>query len=223
MPPTSNTGPVLIPEPMDAATRAASAFRQGATGREKEKAAALLLHTYGARLQRYFAHNKASGGEAEELVQDVMMKFILRPLPQDCRAEPWLWTLARNTLVDWARESGTIKRSGGVEGGHIEVHLDDDSMMALLETDFGHSDLDALVRECVHKAAALMQKQEPRQAEVLMMVYLGWSAEEIALFFGADPAKLQDKKLSDKLKAAARDRVYRATQAAREFFAHCKE
>jgi hypothetical protein len=50
------------------------------------------------------------------------------------------------------------------------------------------------------------------------MVAQGWSAEEIAIHFGALPGAVDERQRS-----AARDRVDRACRCAREHFAHCQE
>ncbi len=214
------------------AAQAARWAREGATG--QDRAAALLLSTWGARLLRYFAaHGRASDSVAEELTSDAILQFVLQPLPASCPPDVWLWTIARNGLIDWARAQDALKRggaggkAGGATGrsqgaamqtGRIEITLDDDEMLALLDTHHGHVDLAPWIRDCVHKAAAWMEREEPRHAQVLWMVAQGWSAEEVAIHFGAPPDAVNERQRS-----AARDRIYRACQCAREHFAHCQE
>ena len=64
-----------------------------------------------------------------------------------------------------------------------------------------------------------MQNEKPERAMVMLMVAEGWSAEEIAIYFGADPHRT----ITAQQLAAARDRVYRAKKEAQQFFEHCKE
>jgi DNA-directed RNA polymerase specialized sigma24 family protein len=224
-PPQRRTG---APE----AAQAARLAREGATG--QDRAAALLLSTWGARLLRYFAtHGRASDSVAEELTSDAILQFVLQPLPASCPPDVWLWTIARNGLIDWARAQDAFKRGGtggkgggatgrsqgaAMQTGRIEITLDDDEMLALLDTHHGHVDLAPWIRDCVHKAAAWMEREEPRHAQVLWMVAQGWSAEEVAIHFGAPPDAVNERQRS-----AARDRIYRACQCAREHFAHCQE
>jgi DNA-directed RNA polymerase specialized sigma24 family protein len=210
------------------AAQAARWAREGSLG--QDRAAALLLSTWGSRLLRYFVHHgRASDSVAEELASDAILQFVLQPVPASCSAEVWLWTIARNGLIDWAREQDTLKRggSGGSTGrsqgaatqtGRIEIALDDDEMLALLDTHLGHVDLAPWIRDCVHKAAAWMEREQPRHAQVLWMVAQGWSAEEVAIHFGAPPEAVNERHRS-----SARDRIYRACQCAREHFAHCQE
>ncbi len=222
------------------AAKAARWAREGAAG--QDRAAALLLSTWGARLLRYFvSHGRTSDSVAEELASDAILQFVLQPLPASCPADVWLWTIARHGLIDWARAQDALKRggsggsrSGAVSGGRagatgrsqgaatqtgrIEITLDDDEMLALLDTHLGHVDLAPWIRDCVHKAAAWMEREEPRHAQVLWMVAQGWSAEEVAIHFGAPPEAVTERQRS-----AARDRIYRACQCAREHFAPCQE
>jgi DNA-directed RNA polymerase specialized sigma24 family protein len=212
------------------AQQASQWAREGARG--QDRAAALLLRSWGARLVRYaMQHGRVTESVAEELAADAILQFVLQPAPPGCAAEVWLWALARHVLIDHARARDALKRGGrGGSGGHgshaaalgqtghIEVTLDDDALLAVLDRLPGHVEPAPWVRECVHKAAALMEHDEPRHAQVLWMVAQGWSAEEIAVHFGAQPGAVDARQRS-----AARDRVYRACRCAREHFAHCRE
>ncbi|MEY4751659.1 MAG: hypothetical protein RIQ60_3873 [Pseudomonadota bacterium] len=210
-----------------------------------DRAAALLLRNWGARLVRYFVqHGRVTDGVAEELAADAILNFVLEPAPDGCPADVWLWSMARHRLIDHARAQGARKRGGrgagpssrsqagaldagrggaseprsGAVDGPIELALDDEAWLAVLDHLPGHVELAPWVRDCVHKAAALMERDEPRHAQVLWMVAQGWSAEEIAVYFGAPPDALHERH-----RTAARDRVYRACRSAREHFAHCRE
>ncbi|RZS57112.1 ECF-type sigma factor [Sphaerotilus mobilis] len=195
------------------AQQAAEWAQQGAAGRNR--AAALLLDTWLRRLIAYLAyHGRVAEATAEDLAAESITDFVLKPQPRDCPADVWLMTIARNKLIDHAREKNAAKRGGG----KAEQALDEDDLLELLDTGHGHSEMPAWVRRCVHLAAAEMQRTEPRHAEVLRMACEGWSAEEVAVHFGA-PADA----VTDKHKAAARDRIYRAVLIAREMFAPCKE
>ncbi|MFM2121033.1 MAG: hypothetical protein RL722_2501, partial [Pseudomonadota bacterium] len=214
-------GPALPRSGAADAAEAVRLARQGAQG--QDQAASLLLRQWGARLMRYFMrHGRCSEAVAEELTADAILQFVLGLPPEHVPAEVWLWTLSRHLLIDWARAQASRKRGGAdmAWSGRAEITLDDDSMLALLERQAPahHEDLPAWVRDCVHKAAALMEREEPRHAMVLWMVAQGWSAEEIAIHFGAPPEGVTERQ-----RAAARDRVYRACQTARAHFDHCRE
>lgn len=199
-----------------AAEDAAQWVVQGAAGRER--AAGHLLRHCGVRLIRFMqSHGRVPEAEAEELASDAVLAFVTKPLPQACRPDVWLWTIARNLLVSWARARHAQKRGGDVAGG-MELAFDEEDFTALLETSHDHVELPAWVRDCVQKAAAVLQQEKPERAMVLHMVVEQWSDDEIAVYFGADPSAPTAKQC-----AAARDRRYRARQEARSYFEHCKD
>lgn len=200
-----------------AAAQAVCHLSQGGQGRNQ--AARLLLDGCGGRLLSYIrtrSYRKASDQDAEEILMSTVMAFITDPLPSVCSPEAWLFTICRNQVIDWARKCNAEKR-----GGHRseDVDLDDDEFGHLFDTSLGHTELPGWVRDCVQKAAALMQQTSPERAMVLLMVADGWSAEEIAIYFAADPSQ----KITAQQQAAARDRRYRAKLEAQKYFAHCRE
>ncbi len=200
----------------EAAEQAIACLDQGPKGRER--AARLLLQGCGARLVGYIkrhSYRKAGDEDAEEILADTIMAFVSNPIPSGCSAEAWLFRIARNELIDWARRRNAQMRGGG----QAEIELDDDELGNLFDTSLGHTELPSWVRDCIQKAAIYMQQVSPQRAEVLFMVADGWSAEEIAIYFGADP----NQKISAQQQAAARDRRYRAKLEAQSYFEHCKE
>ncbi len=201
----------------NAAAQAMACLNQGASGREQ--AARLLLLGYGGRLMSYLrrhSYRQASDEDAEEIMMSAIMAFISKPIPFEASAEAWLFAIARNELIDWARKHNALRRGGA---GHTDIALDDDELGALFDTTLGHTELPSWVRDCIQKAAVYMQQVSPQRAEVLFMVADGWSAEEIAIYFGADP----NQKITVQQLAAARDRRYRAKLEAQKYFKHCKE
>lgn len=201
----------------NAAGQAMGLLSQGPKGREK--AARILLDGCGARLKSYVqrhSYRQANEQDAEEIMMSSLMAFIDKPCPLNCNPQAWLFSIARNELIDWARKRNAEKRGGG---GPPDVDLDDDELGNLFDTALGHTEMPSWVRDCIQKAAAYMQEASPERAMVLYMVADGWSAEEIAIYFGADP----HKPITEQQKAAARDRKYRAKLEAQQYFEHCKE
>ncbi len=198
----------------DAAAQAVILVNQG----KRQDAARVILEGCGAQLMRFIrniSYQKANDEDAEEIMMDAIMAFITKPLPPHCNAAAWLFTLCRNRLIDRMRQHQADKRGGKKK---TEVALDDDELGHLLDTTLGHTELPGWVRTCIQQAAATMQHERPERAMVLLMVADGWSAEEIAIYFGADPKTITQTQL-----AAARDRVYRARLEAQHYFEHCKE
>lgn len=199
-----------------AATQAVVCLGQGPKGRDQ--AARLLLQGCGGRLVSYIrrhSYNQANEEDAEEILMNTVMAFVTKPIPIGGSADAWLFTIARNELIDWARKRNADKRGGS----QTDVDLDDDELGNLFDTSLGHTELPAWVRDCIQKAAAYMQQVSPERAMVLFMVADGWSAEEIAIYFGADP----NQEITTQQQAAARDRRYRAKLEAQKYFEHCKE
>lgn len=200
----------------EAAAQAVTCLGQGPKGRDQ--AARLLLQSCGGRLTSYIrrhSYHQATDEDAEEILMNAVMAFVTRPLPTGGSADAWLFAITRNELIDWARKRNADKRGGG----SADIALDDDELGNLFDTELGHTELPAWVRDCIQKAAAYMQQVSPERAMVLYMVADGWSAEEIAIYFGADPGK----EITTQQQAAARDRRYRAKLEAQKYFEHCKE
>ncbi|MES2945418.1 MAG: sigma factor, partial [Pseudomonadota bacterium] len=102
----------------EAAQKAASLAIQGAQGRQE--AARILLKYCGGRLHSYIRNKsfrRANHEDAEEMVADTVMKFInsAAEIPADCAKDAWLYTIARNVVIDWQRRQITEKR-GGTDG-----------------------------------------------------------------------------------------------------------
>lgn len=208
----NNSKPLTFAE---AVLRAAALCAQGAKGRNA--AASLLVeHCYGRLIGYMKSHGRMPESEAEEVAADVFLNFVTKPIAPECPPEVWFWRIARSELIDWARKRNALKRGGNQ--GKTEIVLDDDDFLVLLDTDHGHTELPAWVRDCVHRAAVQMQAQRPERFHVLLMVFEDWSAEDVAVYFGAAPSVVTDKQ-----KTAARDRLHRARLEAREFFKHCKD
>ncbi len=200
----------------EAAAQAVACLGQGVKGRDQ--AARLLLQGCGGRLVSYIrrhSYNQANEEDAEEILMNTVLAFVTKPMLTGVSADAWLFTITRNELIDWARKRNAEKRGGG----QADVALDDDELGNLFDTELGHTELPAWVRDCIQKAAAYMQQVSPERAMVLFMVADGWSAEEIAIYFGADPTK----DVTTQQQAAARDRRYRAKLEAQKYFEHCKE
>ena len=207
--------PTMLNTFQDAATQAAILVSQD----KREDAARALLEGGGAQLMRSIRHHSyhnARDEDAEEIMMDTLFAFITKPLPPECNAAAWLFAICHNKIKDWARHHQADKRGGQI---NADVALDDDELGNLLDTTLGHTELPGWVRTRIQTAAATMQQERPDRAMVMLMVAEGWSAEEIAIYFGADPYRT----ITDQQLAAARDRVYRAKKEAQEFFLHCKE
>lgn len=212
---TDDKPPPLKPSFTDAAKQAMLGLQQDK--RATNRAARLLLASCGGRLKRYFKQHSfrmSTEEDLDELLSDTVMAFVTQPIPQDCSsADAWLFAIAYNKVTDWVRKRLAEKRGAGVL-----IDVDDETLGGLLGRALGYFELPPWVKRCVEMAADRMQQASPQNAEVLYMVADGWSAEEIAVHFGANPREITAQQLTN-----ARDRRYRAKLKAQEFFKHCLE
>lgn len=181
-----------------------------------EQGASLLVRHLSKRLQRYYLRHGVPADQAEELVNEAWFKLVSSSFRGETRAIVWVWKVAGSVLLDWVGRNATMRRSGTDDQPVSEVHLDDDGWRWLAE--FAPAgEAPAWLTTCIERAAHLFESDEPRRAEVLRFTCEGWSAEEIAVYYGAAPPP------SEKQKTAARNRVLDALKRARGYFAHCRE
>ncbi len=183
-----------------------------------EQAARVVVRASAGLLINHFKRHRLSEAEAEDLTQQVTIQVVNQLRTVRGRKVPWFWTVARNALVDKVRAKTAGKRGGKPADGQGEVHLDEDEFLDLLERDFGAEDLPGWVRDCVHRAMALMEAEHPRKAEALRLAYYDFTPEEIAVHYGATPRRVTKLQIN-----AARQRKHQAFIDAREYFEHCRE
>jgi DNA-directed RNA polymerase specialized sigma24 family protein len=181
-----------------------------------EQAALLLHRCLAGRMQRYFERHRVSRSEAEELVSDVWLRFIASSFDGRTRAVVWLWTVARSVLLDWVRAQGAQSRGRGPGASALEITLEDDAW-ALVENQNAAAVTPGWLKLCVERAIHQLEQDDPGRAHVLWLWHQGWSADEVAIHFGAPPPP------SEKQRTAARNRVLDATRKARDYFSHCRD
>lgn len=187
-------------------------IRQG----KVEEGASLLVRKLSKRLQRYYERHGVPSAQAEELVGDAWLKLVSSSFRGETRAIVWIWKIAGSVLLDWVDRHDAARRAGTVDRPVAEMQMDDDGW-AHIAASAPAPQPPAWLSFCIERAAFLFECEEPRRAEVLRLSCEGWSAEEIAVYYGATPPP------SDKQKTAARNRVLDAAKRARGYFAHCKE
>lgn len=164
------------------------------------------------RVTRYFLRHRIPPEVAEELTNDLWLKLVTSRFDGRTRPVVWMWKIGRSLMIDWIRHEAAEKRGRSAQGD-----LDDDKWLELMESVPGMS-MPGWIRLCIERAIWQLEQDDPARAEVLRMVFEGWTDVEIAIYYGADPDTL-----SKKQQTAARDRVYRARKRAQEYFADCKD
>lgn len=196
------------------AEQAMRLIQQGGTFREQ--GAALLCRHLSRRVQRYFERHRVPENQAEELVTEVWLKLLCSRYEGRVRAVVWLWTVAGSVLLDWVDKTRAERRAGSDAAQPVELAVDD-AAWGLLSESVAAPAPPPWLTLCLERAAFVFEQEEPRRAEVLRFSCERWSAEEIAIYYGATPP------VTPKQQTAARNRVLDAVKRARSYFAHCKD
>lgn len=188
----------------------------------RDEAARLLVDSYGATLRGIFMNNSLRDC-ADEMLSDTFCKFISMKKPPDdlACAEAYLFQMARNVVLDHARRRNSISRGGGTQGGPAEILMDDEELLEAMAASNEPSEdpqWHKALKDCVEKALAFMRKELPAAAEALWLQYRDYSAQEVAIYYGAVP-----NELTPRLLANARQRISDACKKARPYFQHCKD
>ena len=212
--------PALAPSLGEAeiAAQAAAALAAGPSGRQ---AAARLLYRLGHRIRRYLERNGVPEAESEELLNEVILNFVTSKPTGRNELSPikLLWTIIHHELIDWVRRRDALGRGKRPDGTSAEVHVADEIWAILMDTANPLFELAGWIKECVHRAAALLEHDKPLVASVLMFHVLGFSHRELAGVLDdispADVSKPQEH--------AAKSRVHDYCAIARKYFEDCKE
>jgi RNA polymerase sigma-70 factor (ECF subfamily) len=154
---------------------------QIAQGLKRQDAGLLdqLIVRYQHRLLRYLLYLTSNREQAEDLFQEVWMRVLVRGGQFDGKArfDTWLFTVARNLVIDWRR-----KRTMSSLDELFEAAGEEDRPMGIEIAADGPSPFDQCAggEDRDRLAAALMQ-MEPLYREVLVLrFHEDLSLEEIA-------------------------------------------
>lgn len=142
-------------------------------GRARERGVSALYRNYRARLLAFFLRNGASREQGEDLLQEVFIRAVRNAssFRGEARVSTWLWSIARNCLLDELRRA------------RPEVHLDDDGWSGIEARTQAPGAPGGSVEDCVQRAFSAFARRFPERAEALRRVALdGWSIEDAAQF-----------------------------------------
>lgn len=129
-----------------------------------------IFERFAPRLKAYLTSLSNDASVAETVVQEIMITVWTKSRlfdPSKASARTWLYTMARNRLID-------VKRGSQREARFIESYTDQQDP-PVDEVDRGASMVNTF------KLNALLEKLPGEQAEVLMFAYVeGYSHREIA-------------------------------------------
>jgi RNA polymerase sigma factor (sigma-70 family) len=139
---------------------------------ERDRAAyQALFALFSGKVQGYLRRTGIDPADAENILQDIMLAVWQKAKlfdPQRASARTWIFSLARNRLID-------IKRSSKREYAALERY-------SLETADDQVYEEDMYARAAGVKSVALLAHLPPEQASVLLMAYVeGKSHREIAL------------------------------------------
>ncbi len=154
------------------------------------------LYRKSAEFRRYFVRHGMSQEAAEDLVQETILK-IFRSASQftggagfsDASANAWLWTIARNSLIDSQRKNKPLVVSIDDDG------VDETSQLALqaeLAQHNPHGEWNETPQECVERGLDAFAAEHPDRARVLEMQMDGEDVASIARRIGRTAAAAKE-------------------------------
>ena len=172
-----------------------------AGGAARSEGVSELYRRYALRMVAYFLRNRLPRAEAEDLTQDVFLS-VVRNCEQfrgDARIDAWLWSIARNRLIDKVRASRPTES------------VDEEELLQLSDGTF--EDASANVQDlvdCVRRGFGRFALAHHDRAQALILsVAEGWSVAELAAFLGRTPG-------------ATREYVSQCRKRLREFLEDCR-
>lgn len=124
----------------------------------------VLYDQHAAALWRYVLHLTGDRGRAEDVVQETLLRAWQHPEVAVGTARAWLFTVARNLVIDFSRSARARKEVGSLDEERDRV---------------GPDEVDAtLDRMLIADAIALLSADH--RAVIRRSYYQGWSTAQIA-------------------------------------------
>lgn len=191
----------------------------------REDAAVLLFRCAAGMITRRLTsgdgHRVApmSEEDAEDNLYPTIERFVdSRP---DGRASGvnWLYQVIDSQALDFHRKRLAQKRGGDTKFEPLyteedEIHPD----VARAEPLFGGADDAAGLDDCMERALAEYERDQPVYARVLRLVKEGLDNDDLAVAYGADPLNITEQQRKN-----IRQRKSHALKTAREYFEPCKD
>lgn len=173
-------------------------------GAARRQAIADLYARYSRRLLAHFLGNKVDRAQAQELVQDVFVNVIraIEGYRGEAPLGAWIWTIARNTLIDAQRKWKPQVSLDDEEAG--EALLADPALQVGPEHGEG-------LEDCVQRGFAAYAERYPERAQTLTLAVVeGWTMREVAQYLS-------------RTEGATREYLYQCRNLLRPFIEPCRE
>ena len=148
-----------------------------------------LIEQYQFRLFRYLVYITGDRTRAEDFFQETWIRVLERGHQYDgkSRFDGWLFTIARNLVIDWQRQRKTqsLDALTDIDQAH-PLQVKDERAASALEVVL-HSEQDAQVHDALGQIAAVYR-------EVLLLRFQEeLQIEEIAEVLGAPPSTVKSR------------------------------
>ncbi len=173
-------------------------------GRERQEGIAQLYREFAPAFLRFFMKHRVQRELAEDLVQEVFVNITRScdGFRQDDRFDAWVWTIARNCLMDFYRQR---LPDTGLEDDLLESLAEERSdLQAALGSDDGLAD-------CVRRVFQAFSADHPSRAEALSLLsFHEWGIEQMAAFLG-------------RTKGATREYLSQSRKLMRPYMEDCRD
>jgi len=171
-----------------------------------DRALRRLYDTYGQHLLRFFVYQGASATEAEDVLQDTLIKVYKNAAQYvgEGSEKSWIWQVARNTLLDAFRKSQRIKTEEVLVNSEQWSHFEE--TVASPRACVPNQGVD----DCVAHGLEDFAQEMPERALALNLYLEGTSMDEIAMQIGRSAA-------------ATKEYLSQCRKKIKPYIAHCTE
>ncbi|NHA14606.1 RNA polymerase sigma factor [Thioalkalivibrio sp. XN279] len=145
--------------------------------REQQLAIKNLYEQYASRMLRYFVHHGVSGEDAQDLLQETILKIYRSAsgYTEQGTARAWIWTIARNCLYDYHRHrAGRFEQAGDQVSDDVASQPD---RLELRPESLTESDE---LRDCVANGLEYFGRVWPESAYALTLWVEGYTMSDIS-------------------------------------------
>jgi RNA polymerase sigma factor (sigma-70 family) len=149
-----------------------------------------LFKLYASRMRAFFKKHRMSDEDASDLIQDTFIKVnrAAHQFKGDSKPSTWIWTIARNTMLDHLRA-----QSGDVSLDEEEVDLDAILQSRGMQISAAETSRNEDITDCVQRHFSVFAKESPERASTLQLAVVeGWTMEELAEYLKRTPAATRE-------------------------------